>query len=172
MEELWKPIKNFNGYYEISNLGRVRNTLTGHIKKPSKKRTGYWKVCLSVKGVHKTESIHRLVATHFIPNPHNLPEVDHLKGKDYNTVDDLEWVDKSKNCRRYHQSRAHNPINSQAVHCYNLSGDYLDSFASQKIAAKSLGINRISITRCLQGKRHQCKGLRFSRIKLKKLSPL
>lgn len=172
MNEIWLPIMGYEGYYEISNKARVRNCITGYIKKPTKKTTGYWKVCLSVNQHKKTHSIHRLVATHFIPNPHNLPEVDHIKGKDYNTVNDLQWVSKAQNNKLTHVRRFANPINSKAVHCYTLDGVYMDSFVSQTIAANNLGINRISITRCLQGKHKQCKGLRFSKKKLRFLNPL
>lgn len=33
MSEIWKPIKDFENIYEISNLGRIRNIQTNTFKK-------------------------------------------------------------------------------------------------------------------------------------------
>ena len=92
-EEIWKPIKGYEDYYEVSNLGRVKSLRNNLIMKlvPSGKK-GYLGINLRVNGTSKSFRINRLVAETFIPNPNNLPEVNH---KDYdktnNCVDNLEW---------------------------------------------------------------------------------
>lgn len=163
--EKWKDIKGLEGYYAISNLGRVMNTRTQTIKTPSKKRTGYWKVQLSVKGVTSMHSIHRLVALHFIPNPLNLPQVDHLKGKDDNRAKSLRWCTAKENTQSHHRSRE-TPINAKGVYVYNLDNELLGWYITQAAAAEALGIHRVGVIRCLTGKRSSCKGYKFSLTKL------
>lgn len=92
-KEIWKPvpIKDYENYYEISNLGRVKSIRKNLIIKASNCR-GYLIVHFSINGVVKNFSIHRLVALAFIPNPNNLSDVNH---KDYNKhnneSNNLEW---------------------------------------------------------------------------------
>ena len=103
MKEEWKPIKGYEGLYEVSNLGRVR-TLEHMEKFGNKKRVrkgrikstcmrnNYVCVQLSKNGINKSINMHRLVAMMFIPNPDNLPQVNH-KDQDTtnNCIDNLEW---------------------------------------------------------------------------------
>ena len=64
MEE-WRPLKRSKGYYEVSNLGRVRNARTGRIRKVSKNCNGV--SIVSLAGYCKrTYSVARLVAETFI----------------------------------------------------------------------------------------------------------
>lgn len=107
MEEIWKDIQGFEGYYQVSNLGRVKslersiNTYFGKrlkkekIKKPQTHNQGYLIVWLPIVG---TKLIHRLVAKEFIPNPKNLEFVNHKNGiKTDNRVENLEWVTRQEN---------------------------------------------------------------------------
>ena len=92
--EVWKDIKNYEGLYQISNLGNVRNIRTNRnmaFTKSTKKRN-YYKVLLSKQNQRKSYSVHRLVAEHFIPNPNNYPCVNHKNQNTFdNTIDNLEW---------------------------------------------------------------------------------
>lgn len=93
--EQWRPIKGFEGLYEVSNKGRVRSFYTREAKvlKPSINKDGYLKAGLSKDGKMYLKSIHRLVASAFIPNIGDKPQVNHIDGdKTNNTVDNLEWV--------------------------------------------------------------------------------
>ena len=110
MKEIWIDIKNFEGIYQVSNLGRVRSLARwikckdgktiyrkGRILKPQP-ASGYRQVILSVNGEKKWFSVHRLVAETFIPNPDNLPEVNHKNEDKYdNRVENLEWCSHSYN---------------------------------------------------------------------------
>lgn len=105
MEEIWRPVKEYEGYYEVSNLGRVRSIDRVVVDKTGRRqfkkgtllnyrpdRQGYCIVSLSINRKYKTKCVHTLVADAFIPNPDNLPQVNHKdEVKSNNCVDNLEW---------------------------------------------------------------------------------
>lgn len=82
--EIWKPCPGYESFYEVSNLGKVRNKRTGKIKKPRSNGHGYMGVELWNK-VQKHKYIHRLVAEAFLGDTNGY-QVNHLDG------------DKSNNC--------------------------------------------------------------------------
>jgi hypothetical protein len=106
-KEIWKDIKGYEGLYQISNLGRVRSFLVrGHsvvgknprILKQNLKKTGYYHICLSLNGVQKFYTVHRLVINAFKKNPKKLKSINHKDGiKINNSVDNLEWCNQSEN---------------------------------------------------------------------------
>ena len=107
MKEIWKQIKGYECYYEISNLGRVKSLAKNiykkdgsfmkykpeNIKKLIKTKDGYLSVKLCIDGFNKSFLVHRLVASAFIDNPLNLPEVNHIDtNRSNNNVLNLEWT--------------------------------------------------------------------------------
>ena len=104
MIEEWKDIEGFEGFYQVSNLGRVKSLggWCGTAKRKEKIRAthlthdGYVKVRLIHRGKDKTKRVHRLVAEAFIPNSENEETVNHLDGnKQNNVVSNLEWVNRT-----------------------------------------------------------------------------
>ena len=97
--EIWKDIPNYEGLYQVSNLGNIKSLFRyKKILKPIKNTLGYLKVSLYKNKKIKVFSIHRLVAETFIPNPNNLPEINHKDGnKGNNNVENLEWCTRQQN---------------------------------------------------------------------------
>lgn len=102
--EIWKDILGYEGIYLVSNKGRVkrimhRKNVTNKIINSTKKANDYIFVCLTLNGINKDFKTSRLVAIAFIPNPENKPQVNHLNGKDDNTVESLKWNTSKENIR-------------------------------------------------------------------------
>lgn len=92
MEAVWRPVVNYEGLYEVSDCGQVRNVKRCSLLKNLKTNCGYYQVYLYKDGVRKGLKVHRLVAEAFIPNPLSLPQVNHKdEVKTNNNVDNLEW---------------------------------------------------------------------------------
>lgn len=90
MEE-WRPVKNFEGWYEVSNLGDVRSKFK--MLTPSLNKQGYARVRLSKCNISHLHSVHTLVAEAFLDNPHNYKEVrpkDNMRA--HNAATNLEWI--------------------------------------------------------------------------------
>lgn len=113
IEEEWRSVKGFEGYYEISSFGRIKsldrrvtfshhkntNTLIqGQLLKTHFNRRGYVIVGLKKEGKHYPKKIHRLVAEAFIENDQNLPQINHKDGiKLSNSSVNLEWCTNTEN---------------------------------------------------------------------------
>ena len=98
--EIFKPIKGYEGIYEISNFGRVKSLpkIIGRRMKPESFMkcnvvNGYAMVRLCKNYKVFNASVHRLVAEAFIPNPDNKPTVNHIDGNRLNNdISNLEWA--------------------------------------------------------------------------------
>lgn len=107
MEEIWKDIEGYEGYYQVSNLGRVRSLdhiansangvpqrHKGKILKQSVRKLGYMRVHVSRDGVAASISVHRLVAAAFCERPDGMNVVNHIDNNPSNNrADNLEWTD-------------------------------------------------------------------------------
>lgn len=117
LEEVWKDIKDYEGYYQVSNLGNIKSLdryvdhycrfngkitpmlRKGRPRKIGSSPNGYSVICLRKLGNHPSHrSVHRVVCEAFIPNPSNLPQINHIDGnKKNNIVSNLEWCTPSEN---------------------------------------------------------------------------
>lgn len=108
--EIFKPIKGYEGLYEVSSLGRVKSLpkyhhtrFSGYTKKEKilKCRTdsyGYQMVILCKDKKQKNYLVHRLVANTFLENPYNYDSINHKdENKLNNCVENLEFCNRNYN---------------------------------------------------------------------------
>lgn len=105
MKEVWQPVKDYEGLYEVSSLGRIRSLnhavidscgkkqhFKGRLLKPCCTSGNYLIVTLHKGSQKKNFLVHRLVASAFVPNPHNYPQINHKdENKHNNKISNLEW---------------------------------------------------------------------------------
>ena len=167
MKEIWKPIKGYEGKYEVSNLGRVKSlsryvACKGGRVSFRKSRYlkfednhGYKKVSLCKECTKKEFLVHRLVAEAFVPNPENKPEINHKDGaRDNNIYTNLEWVTHSENII-YSRDVLHRYYHSTPVICVETG----KRFESTKAANEHINhIHNGHISECCKGKRQTVGG--------------
>ena len=127
--ETWKDIPGFEGFYQVSDAGSVRNKRTLKQVKPYLNGNGYCIVGLYSRKHSKTIHcrVHRLVAKTFIENPQNKRTVNHKDGnKTNNNATNLEWATHKENLRHAHDT-----------------GLIVASQKQREVAAKSMRKNRL-----------------------------
>lgn len=173
-EELWKDIKEYEGIYQVSNLGRIKSLkfMKEKILKPKKTSKGYLQVLLYKNGKRKYFRIHRLVAETFVPNPYNKPEVNHIDGdKENNKENNLEWTTIQENRKHAYKIGLRGDRESirkmcikngkkacKAICQFDIKGNFIKEWESQTKASMHLNINRTSIGNCLKNRNQTAGG--------------
>lgn len=111
-QEIWKPIKGFEGYYQVSNLGRIKSLAREEVvirKRPEAiMKLGYgthsngiyYNVTLSKNGKKVYPRVNRLVAEHFCEKKEGCNVVNHLDSVSTNNeATNLEWTTTLGNVR-------------------------------------------------------------------------
>lgn len=132
MNEVWKDIKGYEGYYQVSSLGRIKSLDRYVFDKNGNTRfkqgkmivlgednDGYLHIRLYKNGTGKTYTVHKIVATHFIEMPIDFKDVNYeINHKDNdrknNCYTNLEWITHTDNIRY--------SIKSGNAHCLNVFG--------------------------------------------------
>lgn len=177
MKEIWKDIQGYEGYYQVSNLGRVksfprRGTHINkiHILKPSKNRKGYYQVVLSKNSEYQSKKIHRLVAKAFLENPNNYQQVNHIDGnKENNRVDNLEWCTNEYNMKHawklglrdniFKKGKGHQ--RSVVVNQFDLQGNFIKKWYCVRDIERQLGFDNRNICACCRKKRPTAYGYKW-----------
>lgn len=166
LEEEWRPVSGYEGFYEVSNRGSVRSLdrivirkdgrsylKKGRVLKPTASGKGpYYMVSLCNDDSESVKSVHRLVATAFIPNPENLPVINHKdENKLNNCADNLEWCTQQYNLN-YGSAREKisvgyiHPI--VAVEQRDIKDNFIAEYKSIGEASRKTGINSSHICEC------------------------
>ena len=173
--EIWKDIPDYEGLYQVSNLGNIKslnynNTKKEKLLKTKHDKRGYLAIELRNKGKRYYTRVHRLVAMAFIPNPNNYPQVNHINGiKSDNRVYNLEWCSVSKNTKHAFDNNLSNFRDTclRNLREYNQKNKYIKVvlekdeeqivFNSTAEAGKFLGTRPDNISRAYK-KKQRCKG--------------
>lgn len=162
-KEVWKPIKGYEGLYEVSNLGRVRKRVWKEVK-GTDFNNGYRRVNLNKDGKQKSMLVHRLVAEAFIPNPEGYPIINHIdECPSNNHVDNLEWCDQkhNMNCGTVSHKKAESAPNKSAVMAIDKeTGErtYYKSIAEAYKSVTGKNAHSGSISEVASGKRKSAYG--------------
>ena len=167
INEIWKPIKGYEGLYEVSNFGRIKSLKrlvkkwNGYRTVPEKilrtQKDRYISVILNNKG-KKRFFVHRLVAEAFLPNPNNLPQVNHKdENKLNNCVSNLEWCTNLYNHNYGTINERISQSQSKPVLQYDLNGNLIKEWKSINECGRN-GFHQGDICKCCNGKRKTAKG--------------
>lgn len=183
--EIWRPVVGYEGFYEVSNLGRVRSLdrykkgkhnavmlLQGKLLTLKKRSNGYIEISLSKNGKHKSHLLHRLVAEAFIPNPEDKPCVDHINTDRSDNVvwlnqdgsvnydkTNLRWVTPKENQNNplSIKKQINNPQRSKLVLQIDSNDKIVNIFQSASEIERNMG-KRTSVSSCCRGERKQAYG--------------
>ncbi len=179
MKEIWITIQDYEGNYEVSNLGGVRGVdriivMKNNVRRKVKSKTlnhvsdkdGYLLIQLNKNGKGKLCRVHRLVGEGFILNPQNKPEINHKDGnKENNRASNLEWATSSENMLHSFETGLHKPTkywvgkfgkehhSSVPVLQYSLTGEFVAEYNGMHEANRQTGISYKYISRCCLGQR-------------------
>lgn len=157
MTEVWKSVKGFEGLYEVSNLGNVRNSNTKRILKPGKDKGGYLIVSLSKDCKGHTRKVHRLVGECFVENLNNLDCINHINEDKFdNRAENLEWCTRQYNLAYGTRTEREVAKKSQPVY-QMLNGKTVRRWSSTKEAQRN-GYNSGCISQCCNGIRKEHMG--------------
>ena len=149
---IWKDVKGYEGIYEISNYGIIKNIKTNKIKKQSIDNVGYYVVSLCKNNISKLKRVHCIIAEAFIPNPNNYPCVNHKdENKLNNDIENLEWCTKGYNNRYGSRVKRITEKKKKKIFQIDSNGIVVKEWDSVKEAANTLGINGTQISRYARG---------------------
>ena len=190
MNEIWKDKKDYEGLYQVSNLGNIRSLtrkvkckndtfriVNGKMLIPIQMKNGYLFVNLWKNNIVKRKLVHRLVATAFIPNPANKQEVNHIDAnKTNNNYFNLEWNTRPENTfhsykmnlreeQRKNVAMTNKKLKSKNVAQYDKNMQLTKTFPSASEAARYYGYNQSAISECCRGIRKKAYGYIWKYIK-------
>lgn len=168
VNEQWSDIKGYEGYYRISNTGKIYSIKSNIMLKQSNSNKGYHSVKLQRNGIKKMYRVHRLVAMTFIPNPTGLLEVNHIdEDKSNNLVTNLEWMSHTDNVNHgTRNKRASNSLkesNKRPILAIFKNG-VTKEYSSANECARILGLSAGNINSVIRGIRNHTHGIRFQEL--------
>lgn len=170
-QEEWRDVVGYEGFYQVSSLGRIkstprRRTKGGLIKLHLNKGTGYLGFSLSKNGEIIYANVHRLMAEAFIPNPENKATVNHKNSiRSDNRLENLEWNTSSENNKHAYEFGYNKITENHLSHKtkkpvlqYDLHGNFIREFISARYVEREYRINHANIRKCCLGRYKQANG--------------
>ena len=158
--EIWKDVRDYEGLYAVSNLGRIKRVVGKGCKKERIIKPnlvqGYCQVRLSKDGIVKPLYLHRIILEAFNP----IEGMDKLdcnhrnENKEDNCLNNLEWLSHKENVNYGTRNERAAATLSKAVRCI----DDKKIFPSITEASRQTGIDIGSISQCCNGKRKSAGG--------------
>lgn len=144
--EIWKPVKNHEDYYEISSKGNIRSKINDKMIVGDTNSVGYRRVTF-YKPKKERAFVHRLVALHFVEGEGEELVVNHIDGcKTHNSADNLEWVTRSENDKHAFRLGLRHPCppkyKKRFVLYNRTTGDVLKHYNTSLEAANDLNTDR------------------------------
>lgn len=148
--EEWRDVVGYEGYYMVSDLGRIKSSyIVSRVKdgiiKMGSDKNGYCSFALWKNKSQITKKGHRVVAKAFLPNPENKPCVNHIDGnKRNNRITNLEWVTHKENSRHAVENglyrhpemkKGYESPHSKEVYQLTVEGVFIKAFGSSIEAA-------------------------------------
>ncbi len=164
--EMWKNIENYEGLYQVSNYGRVKNLKRNTILKSGINKNGYCYVILSKNNKSKWHSVHRLVAKAFIDNINNYKCVNHKdENKQNNNANNLEWCTHKYNNNYGTRIKKVAKATSKKVIQYDNQNNFIKIWDSIIMASINTNTNRHSIVSCCKRKLKTANGYKWEYVR-------
>lgn len=180
-KEVWKDIPKYEGYYQVSNLGRVKaiervvcinesksTRLKEHIMKQRKTDKGYMVVRLSKDGKANNKFVHVLVLESFCKRPYGLTQINHKdENKSNNRLENLEYCDNvyNQNYGSCSSNKSKSTINdirkSKKVVQFMKDGTLIKEFPSLHEVERTLGFQHGHVRDACSGKLHTAYGYKW-----------
>lgn len=167
--EMWRDIAEYEGYYQVSNLGQVKSLdrviahrhgtskRKGRILRPSLLHARHLMVVLSKDGIKTTRYVHQLVAAAWIgPCPAGMEVCHGPNGQLNNSVSNLRYDTRNSNMLDKRRDGTHSgrPVRrSDGV-----------EFINMRVAAEESGCDNRDICKVCQGKRKTTGGYEWEYI--------
>lgn len=165
--EEWRDILGYEGYYQVSNLGRVRSldrsarnkngvlrSCKGRVLSPKICSGGYLGLSLYLFDKQKCFQVHTLVAQAFLGVRPDGYDVNHIDGcKTNNLLQNLEYCTRSENVR--HAYRNHLNVSKKGEDHYSAKltesqvrqiRSRVAAGESQRAIAREFGLNNMSVS--------------------------
>lgn len=164
VEEEWRDVAGWEGLYEVSSFGRVKNLerevsakcgvklIPECIRALRLSNKGYPRVNLSICNNIKTIQVHRLVVDAFHDNPDKKATTNHRNGIKWdNRAVNLEHNTYSENIKHAFRVLGKRNHTARRVNQLDLDGNFIKKWDTIKDAYLSLGLGSHAITRNLKG---------------------
>lgn len=128
-QEQWKDIKEYEGLYFISNLGKIKSLHHNKVRimSPAMNDTGVLCTQLALNSNKKSVAVHRLVAEYFLPKEEGKPFIAFKDEDKYNIkADNLYWS------TRYCSKIKKDKLINHSEFIFYISG-LPDNFAKEKL---------------------------------------